>query len=506
MNMRFITQFIISTTLFLGACGGGGGGIGGAISGGGGGGGAPVAGIDRLAVSNGTVDSFGSIFVNGVEFETDSATFTVDDSPGSQNSLSVGDVVIVSGTIDANGTTGTATSVFSEEAVEGPVDSIDLVNNQLVVAGQLVTVNTETSFDDNISPAALDGLDVGNFLEIHGLFDANQTISATRIERKATAGIPAGRFIQVHGLIMNLDTGNSTFAINGLTVDYSTATLDNFPGGAPANGNFVEAKGSSLGTGGELTATKVEFEVPGIGNLDASTIDDLEIEGFITRFNTATDFDVSGFPVTTNGQTIFEFHNGTPATTADLGLNVKVEIEGDVDSSGTLVATKVDIRRAAVIRITGVVDATPTSDTFIVMGVTIRVDSQTRIEDKSSTDMKPFTLSDLNAGDYVSMRGVEDVNGSGDVIAARLERDDLDTETIIQGFVVTVTEPTFSILGVTVDTTNTPDFRDVSNAPLTPDSAAEFFNQLQIGDLVKAKGVESSATELNANQEIKFEN
>jgi len=104
------------------------------------------------------------------------------------------------------------------------------------------------------------------------------------------------------------------------------------------------------------------------------------------------------------------------------------------------------------------------------------------------------------------MRGAEDVNGSGDVIAARLERDDLDTETIIQGFVVTVTEPTFSILGVTVDTTNTPDFRDVSNAPLTPDSAAEFFNQLQIGDLVKAKGVESSATELNANQEIKFEN
>jgi hypothetical protein len=489
MNKTFPTKFIMTMTLFLGACGGGGDGL-------------SVAGIDRLGVSNGTVSGFGSIFVNGVEFETNGAEFTVDDSPGSESSLSVGDVVIVSGTIDANGTTGTATSVFTDEAVEGPVDSIDLVNSRLVVAGQSVIVDAQTSFDDNISPADLNGLAVGNFIEISGLFDADQTIRATRIERKALAGIPAGRFVQVHGLVMGLDSANSTFAINGLTVDFSAATLDNFPGGAPSNGDFVEAKGVSFGGGGELTATKVEFEVPGIGNLDPGTIDDLEIEGFITRFVSATDFDVSGFPVTTNGQTIFEFDNETPATAADLGLNVKVEVEGDVDASGTLVASKVEIRRATVIRITGVVDEDPTSDTFVVLGVTIRVDSQTRVEDKSSADEEPFALAQLNAGDYVEMRGAEDVNGSGDVIAARLEREDFDTDTIVQGFVESVSQPSFSILGVTVDTSGTLIFRDVGGNAI---SAVDFFNDLDVGDVVKAKGLESSTTLVTA-EEVEFEN
>ncbi len=38
---------------------------------GGGGGGGSFAGIDRLGVTTGTINGFGSIIVNGVEYETD---------------------------------------------------------------------------------------------------------------------------------------------------------------------------------------------------------------------------------------------------------------------------------------------------------------------------------------------------------------------------------------------------------------------------------------------------
>ena len=55
----------------------------------------------------------------------------------------------------------------------------------------------------------------------------------------------------------------------------------------------------------------------------------------------STDFDVNGFPVTTDGQTVFEFEDDSPATPADLGLNIKVEVEGRVDAMGVLVADKV---------------------------------------------------------------------------------------------------------------------------------------------------------------------
>ncbi len=44
--------------------------------------GTDVAGIGGSGVtSSGTITGFGSIFVNGVEFETSSSTFNVDDNP-----------------------------------------------------------------------------------------------------------------------------------------------------------------------------------------------------------------------------------------------------------------------------------------------------------------------------------------------------------------------------------------------------------------------------------------
>lgn len=468
------------------------------------GGGSTIAGIDRLGASAGTVTGFGSIFVNGVEFETNATTqFTIDDSPGAESDLSIGDVVIVTGSIDANGTTGTADSVFFDEAVEGPIDAINLAANQMLVAGQLVLIDASTSFDDGISPAALDGLAVGNFVEVSGFPDADNNIRATRIERKAISGIPPGEQVEVHGFVTNLNA--TTFTINSLTVDYSGATIDNFPGGAITAGDFVEAKGTSFGGGGELIATKVELEAAD-GGLDLSNIDDLEIEGFITRFASAADFDVSGLPVTTNAQTVFEFEDDTPATAADLGLNVKVEVEGDVNASGILVADKVEVKRAAVVRIAANVDSVDAANnTFVVLGVTVRVDALTRIEDKSDADEEPFTLAGLMATNYVEMRGTTDIGGPADVLAERVEREDPDPETIIQGFVESVAQPALTILGVSVETNGQTVFRDANDVPFA--SANDFFSAVGEGSVVKANGAETSATVVLATEvEIEVEN
>ncbi len=483
---------LLATLGALTGCGGGGGG----------GGDTSIAGIDRLGASAGTVTGFGSIFVNGVEFETNGAEFTIDDSPGSESDLDVGDVVIVIGSINSSGSTGTADTVFADEAVEGPIDNINLAASQMTVAGQLVLISASTSFDDGISPATLDGLAVGNFVEVSGFFDADRNIRATRIERKAISGIPAGETVEVHGFVTNLSA--SSFQINGLTIDFSSAVLDNFPGGAIANGDFVEAKGLSFAAGGELIATRVELEAPGAGGIDLNNIDDLEVEGFITRFVSATDFDVSSLPVTTNAQTVFEFEDDTPAMAADLGLNVKVEVEGDVNSSGVLVADKVEIKRAAVIRITANIDSVNlASNSFVILGVEARVDSLTRLEDKSDQDDETLTLAELATGDYVEMRGAVDANGSADVIAERVEREDPELETIIQGFVETVGEPTLTILGVTVETNSQTIFRDANDNLFN--SATEFFNAVAEGSIVKAKGLEVSSTTVVA-EEVELEN
>src|SRR5690242_1259650 len=77
-------------------------------SGGGGGGtGAPTA---TSSVSAGAITGFGSVKLNGKEYQTPNTSFVVDGQPGSQNDLKVGMVVTVNGSLSSTGTR-TATTI-----------------------------------------------------------------------------------------------------------------------------------------------------------------------------------------------------------------------------------------------------------------------------------------------------------------------------------------------------------------------------------------------------------
>ena len=478
--------FLILLVSFAVACGGGS-----SVGSG------PTGGIDRLGVSVGTVDGFGSIFVNGVRFNTDSAEFDIDDdaSGSSQDDLAVGDVVAV--TFDPD-SPNIALTVIADEVVEGPVDSVNAVGGTLVVVGQTVLVDANTSFDNSNGLVSLDSLAQDDFVEVSGFIDGDGTIRATRIERKLIPGE-----IEVHGAVTGLTS--STFNINALTIDYTSVPAiidDSFPGGAFSNGDFVEVKGTSF-SGNTLLATKVEPDGIGVGagGIDkVGNIDVGEIEGFITRFVSATDFDVAGFAVTTNANTVFE-----GGTASDLGLNVKVEVEGSVNNAGVLVANKVDIRRSNDLRVTALVDSVnSTNNTLTLLGIDVRVDTQTRLEDKSDADLEPFNFSQINVGDYVEVVGGQDTGGA-DILALRLEREDLpdvpgeDTE--IRSFVDSVNRPILTIAGVSVDTSSAV-FRDLNDNLISADA---FFAAVAAGDLVDADGTQTGVTSISA-EEVELEN
>lgn len=441
-----------------------------------GGGSETVAGIDAggtpdpvatNVVSSGTITGFGSIVVNDVHYDTGSAEIIADGAVVTQDALAVGDVVIVQGTLSDDGATGTASNVTFDDAVEGPISAIDLAASKLTVLGQLVHVDGDTSFDNRISPASLEGLTVGDIVEVTGFLLADGSIGATRIEPKA-----AGEEFEVTGTVANLDAGALTFTLGGLTVDYSAAQLDDFPAGGPEDGQLVEAKGTELGATGELLATRVEFkgnDRPGVAG------DRIEVEGFITRFVSTTDFDVEGVPVTTDSGTVFE--NGA---SADLALNRKVEVEGVLNDAGTVVADEVELKQAGFIRITSTVDSIG-SDRLTVLGIEVRVDGTTRFEDQSDADVEPFTLANLAVGDFVEVRGFEDAEG---VKATLLEREDPDDEVELRGFVESASSPDFVILGMTIRTDAGTVFRDVNDAVI---DAATFFGQAE-GRLVEADG------------------
>ena len=453
----------------------------------GGGGSDQLAGIDRLGVSSGSVSGFGSIFVNGVEYETDPGTeFEIDDAGGSEDDLDVGDVVTVEWS-SSDGKTYRAERVSYDDTLEGPIASIDAVSGTLVVLGQAVLVDASTSFDAGIVPASVAGLAVGQFVEISGFIDGDGNIRASRIER-VTAGSDE---LEVRGVIEGLDTLNETFVISGLTVDYS-GVVD-----PPVleNGDFVEAEGGSTGANGELLATALELEDEGLSGGEAG--EEAEIEGFVTRYVSATDFDVAGVPVTTDSGTDYE-----GGSAADLALNVKIEVDGKLNASGVLVAEEVSFRDGGGsgdevdVEIAATVDSVSASaGTLLVLGITVTVDEFTRIEDQSDAEERPFGLANLRGGDAVEIRGVAQDDGS--VRATQLEREDPLDRDRLRGAVDSVGSQSLVILGVTVDTDGNTVYRDSDDNSI---AASAFFAAVSIGSEVKASGSETGATSLLAGE------
>ncbi|MGD8527022.1 MAG: DUF5666 domain-containing protein, partial [Thioalkalispiraceae bacterium] len=195
----------------------------------GGGGGSSTASTPTNNTSVGVITGFGSVYVNGCEYETDSASITVEGQSGSEDDLSVGDVVEVSG--PANCTRASASSIKYADELEGVVDSNAVSGGigTMIVMGQNITVNDMTIFeDDTASIASVDDIATGHVVEISGFGIGSGDIVATRIEVKATSLASYTDEIELKGVITAHDDINQTFMIGNLTIDYGSqpAILD----------------------------------------------------------------------------------------------------------------------------------------------------------------------------------------------------------------------------------------------------------------------------------------
>ena len=301
-------------------------------------GGEPVAGIDRggqrsPVTSVGKITGFGSVVVNGVRWDTNSAQIFVDGNPGTEADLSIGQIVRVEG-LRSDQDDGIANSIEADDLLQGVIEEIDGGAGELIVLRQRVTVNNQTAFGSEIMPSSLNGLSVGDRVEISGFFDENANILVTHIELDDDADDED----EITGVVENLDIGDFAFEIHGLLVDYSQAVLIELPDGAPENGKLVEVKGVFDAARGVFIATELDTE-----DLfdDFDDGDELEVEGLITRFASSDDFDLAGISVTTTART--EYDNGTAA---DLAEGVLVEIEGTMNLDAVLVAKEVEFEEA----------------------------------------------------------------------------------------------------------------------------------------------------------------
>lgn len=447
---------------------------------GGGGGSSGGAAVAPAGVTSGTITGFGSVIVNGVRYRTSGSTqFDIDDGPGGQDDLAVGQQVTVRWSSSDGGRTFDATIVEYDDTLEGPVaaNSIDLAAGTFVVLGQLVKVTTATSFDDGVPGRSLAGLVAGDRVEVSGLIDADGVVQATRIEIDDDSDDDSDDDFEVRGIVTGLDPVNRTFVINSLTIDYSAV-----PGTpAIADGDLVEVEGDTF-DGSTLVANRIERE----GDDDLDDDDgEVEVEGYVTAFTSPADFTVNGRRVTTSSRTRYE-----DGTAADLALNARVEVEGRLDAGGILIAETVEFRddlddddsdgpgRA---EIEDVITAIPSPGTVVAGGVTITTTARTRFEDHGDDDDQFLNAAALRVGDFIEVRGV--VLPGNIVEAVILERDDPDDDASLRGPVTQLSEPSLSILGVAVDTDAGTDFEVDDNDV----DATTFFGAVTVGSEVKAK-------------------
>ncbi|MBI5015679.1 MAG: hypothetical protein HZB55_09345 [Deltaproteobacteria bacterium] len=449
---------------------------------GGGGGGGTVTPVSRQAEKQGVVTAVrGSFAVSGTPIQTTPTTAVWVDggSAAGMRALKPGMVVHVKGSVDNQGTM-TAAEISFVGDLEGAVEFIDLRGGTLTVLGQTVMLDDLTVFED---VTAAD-LTVGNIVEVSGFRQADGTLLARFVEFEAAQfEALATRRIAIKGPIRDLDPMTKTFTIGGQTVDYNAATLA--PGLTLANDLVVEVHGTRpVAAGSVLVASRVEAEDETLVGHEGT---DAELEGIITRFASATNFDVNGQPVATMAQT--QFRNGAAS---DLALDVCLDVAGALDAQGVLVADRICLRLARNVKIDADVAAVdPVVGTVQLLGsapgITVTVNASTLLLDRKN-GLSPFTLDDLAVGDRVSVRASV---GSGVVTAAKLERRPVPsdpTSVRLQGPITpgSAAAPTLDILGITVDATGASLFRGGHEGSWT---STEFFAALASGsDLVTVKG------------------
>ena len=439
---------------------------------------------NSTTLTSGIITGFGSVYINGIKFETDHANYDIDDDTSAdQSDLRVGMKIKILGSINDDGLTGTADSITYENELEGPVSAVDATtdfpNVLLTILGQQITVTTDTTFDNDDNALDMNSIQVNDLLEVSGYIGSTGII-ATHIEKQEgsfDADNPELSEVEIKGRIENLT--ESSFSVNGLDVSYTSDTeLEDVPGNILMDDMLVEVKGSLNETADTLIATKIEAEDDGFDE----EFDDVEIEGLITDYDPET----STFMV--QGQMV-QLTDDTELTPSSLVLvnDLKIEVEGVVVND-ILIAEKIKLkgRKIKIHAAISFIDTDEGTVSFSLFGdidnITVRVNEQTDMEDDLAQEDSIFTLADLVEGDFVEVEAFDD--GTSIINAIELERkeaDDFQLEGPITDYdrdLLTVT-----LFGQKFELPDIAKFEGENGVEFT--LASDFFDLLSVGSFIE---------------------
>ncbi len=270
----------------------------------------------------GAITELNSVTVNGIHYETNDVAVYVNGVPAAVTDLKLGHTVSLDGEVNFSEARGTADEISYSSTIIGPVEHVSAEFDRLIVLGQTVLMDEDTVFDSGVDGDTYVDLALGTKLQVSGHLNADGDIIATRV---ATDEISTN--VQLTGTVAGTDLANMLFKVNRVTVDYSNATLIDLPEGMPTDGLLVTIRGSLV------NGVLVVSEIASTQGMAADPGARVHVGGMVTRFESASAFDLNGTPVTTDASTVFV--NGAAS---DLQADAEITVEGHVGTGGGFVA------------------------------------------------------------------------------------------------------------------------------------------------------------------------
>ena len=369
----------------------------------------------EVAVAYGSITGFGSVYVNGVHFSTDSTMVEIDGEPATEGELSVGMVVEVVGEINSDGREGVATAIYAERVLLGTVDAVVDVaagRRALKLLGQTVYVAEDAEFSGTDFARLEPGLD----LSVSGYVAENGYITATFLEQQ-TEGASKPRIVE--GYITALDS--DSLSLLDLNVDIRSASI---VGGSPADitvGARIKVIGEYDIETQVLLATQLVFKPQRLENGHYSAL-----EGVVHEVTESSTFWVRDTAIDMQNAV---FENGVAS---DISNGARVVVFGRIEGA-MLVAERIVIKSFNTNRFSGAVEETDfRAGTFRLHDTVFHMTAMTQFKDDSRFMARYFDLEDLHIGEDVEVFAVQ-LNGQWQVTRVVRQDTDMNKPNFIRG-------------------------------------------------------------------------
>lgn len=351
----------------------------------------------------GTISGLGSIVVNGVRFETTSASVVdSDDTYGSSeylNPLALGMTVALQGSSDETQSIGRAQKIRLIGGVRGTVSAF-VAGQEMTVNGQTIALTATTLFADAAGQSF--SVQAGDYVNVYGLMQADNRFVATRVSKTSAAafnldaawrGQSSSAVSSDAGLTLSLNTGG----VNNFTVSCPVASCTVEPAGAALTGLHavrVLAGDDSQRAGNNILASKIQvLDATRLLNWTGNPVGLTKIKGVAAT--DGTQWSVGGVPVVWTGApwVTGQFYEVKGTLSAEGRLTVtQRELEGQesyraINTGGSASYYRNELY-GAVSNLQG--------NTMTVQGVTV---------DASQASFEGATLATLTQGAYVEVKG-----------------------------------------------------------------------------------------------------